>query len=82
MKKIVYSVAILSGTIIGVGLFALPYITVKAGVWLVLGYFVLLSLIAYLVHYLFAELALHTPDFKRLPGFAQIYLGSWGKRIA
>ena len=25
---------------------------------------------------------MRTPDFKRLPGFAKIYLGAWGERIA
>jgi amino acid permease len=30
----------------------------------------------------YGELALRTPDFKRLPGFAKIYLGNWGKNVA
>ena len=34
------------------------------------------------VHLLFGELALKTPDFKRLPGFAKLYLGNWGQGLA
>ncbi len=82
MKKIFYSIAILSGTIIGVGLFALPNVTMRAGIWPVMGFFLLLGVIAYYVHYLFAEVALHTPDYKRMPGFAHIYLGNIGRKVA
>ena len=81
-KKIVYAVAILSGTIIGVGLFSLPYITSKVGFWVMLGYFLVLGTLVIIVHLFFGELSLKTPDFKRLPGFAKIYLGNWGKNIA
>ncbi len=81
-SKLVYAVSTLAGTIIGVGLFGLPYVTLKAGFWVVLGYFFVLTALVILVHSFFGELALKTPDFKRLPGFAKIYLGNWGKTIA
>ncbi len=45
-------------------------------------YFVLLGLLAFLIHWMFAEVALLTPDFLRLPGYANVYLGNWGKRIS
>jgi tyrosine-specific transport protein len=80
--KLVYAIATLSGTIIGVGLFSLPYITSKVGFWVMLGYFLVLGALVILIHSFFGELALKTPDFKRLPGFAKIYLGNWGERIA
>lgn len=47
-----------------------------------LGYFLALGGLVILVHYLFGEVALKTPDFLRLPGYAQIHLGNWGKRAA
>ena len=80
--KLIYAIATLSGTIIGVGLFALPYITFKVGFWMILGYFLVLGALVILLHLFFGELALKTPDFKRLPGFAKIYLGNWGKIAA
>ena len=75
MSKFIYGVSILSGTIIGIGLFALPFVALKSGIMVLLFYFLLIGPIAILVHYFFAELAIHTPDFKRLPGFVRIYLG-------
>ena len=80
--KLIYAIATLSGTIIGVGLFALPYITLKVGFWVMLCYFLVLGALVILIHSFFGELALKTPDYKRLPGFAKIYLGSWGEKIA
>ena len=35
-----------------------------------------------MIHLFFGELSLKTPDFKRLPGFAKIYLGSGAEKIA
>ena len=80
--KLIYAIATLSGTIIGVGLFALPYVTLKVGFWVILGYFLVLGALVILIHSFFGELALKTPDFKRLPGFAKFHLGNWGERIA
>lgn len=80
--KLIYAIATLSGTIIGVGFFALPYVTLKVGFPVILGYFLILGTLVILIHQFFGELALKTPDFKRLPGFASYYLGEWGERVA
>jgi len=82
MSKSIYAIATLSGTIIGVGFFALPYITSKVGFWIMLGYFLILGILVTLVHLFFGELSLRTPDLKRFPGFAKFHLGNWGERIA
>lgn len=80
--RLIYAIATLSGTIIGVGFFALPYITLKVGFWVILGYFLVLGSLVILVHQFFGEVALKTPDLKRLPGFAKFHLGKWGEKIA
>lgn len=80
--KLIYGVSTISGTIIGVGFFALPYITSKVGTFVMLGYFLVLGILVLAMHLIYGELALRAPDFKRLPGFAQFYLGLSGKRIA
>jgi len=77
-----YAIATLSGTIIGAGLFALPYITLRVGFWMVLAYFLILGSLITIIHLFFGELSLKTPDFKRLPSFAKIYLGNWGQTVA
>lgn len=82
MNKSILGIVILSGAIIGVGFFSLPYITLQSGFLVVLAYFLFFSPIIILIHQLYGELAIATPDYKRLPGFAQIYLGKWGKNLA
>lgn len=81
-KTFIYAVSVLSGTIIGVGLFSLPYITAKVGFWVMAGYFLVLGFLVILVHLFFGEVALKTPNFKRFPGFAEIHLGDWGRNVA
>lgn len=82
MSKTILAISTLSGTIIGVGFFSLPYITSKVGIWVMLVYFLVLGGLVILIHQFFGELSLRTPDFKRLPGFAKIYLGSKGEIVA
>jgi tyrosine-specific transport protein len=82
MKEIILAIATLSGTIIGVGIFSLPYLTLLSGFWTILGYFLVLGIVSILIHLFFGELALKTEDYKRFPGFAKIYLGKWGEKIA
>lgn len=81
-NKAILAVSTLSGTIIGVGLFSLPYITARVGFWIMLGYFLFLGTIVIIIHQLFGELSLRTPDFKRLPGFAGFHLGNLAEKIA
>ncbi len=82
MLRIAYAFSIISGTIIGAGLFALPYLTLKTNPWVMAAYFVVLGAVAIAVHYFFAEAALKTPDFMRLPGFVRHHLGKRGYKIA
>ncbi len=69
------ALAVFAGTIIGVGIFGLPYVALKAGFPVVLFYFFLLACIAAAIHLMYAEVSLGTTGLKRLPGFAQEYLG-------
>jgi len=81
-KKYVYPVAVMAGGIIGVGFFSLPYVASKVGIWLMLFYFLLLLSVVLVIHLIFAEISLRTPDFKRFPGFAKHYLGKKGELVA
>ncbi len=80
--KFIYSVAILSGTIIGAGIFALPYLAKEVGLLNMMIYLFALSGVAVAVHLFFGDLSKRTPDFLRLPGFAEIHLGGWAKKIS
>ena len=82
LKNYIYPIATLSGSIIGVGFFALPYITLKVGIWLMLAYFLVLGFLVILIHLMYGQIALKTPDFKRLPGFVGFHLGKWFGRLS
>lgn len=81
-KKFIYALSTITAATIGAGIFSLPFITLKAGFWTMIGYFVVLGGLAILIHLFYGELVLKTPDYKRLPGFAKLYLGKWGEKIA
>jgi len=81
-KKFIYALCTLSGTIIGVGLFSLPYITSQVGIWTMLVYFLFLGFLTIVIHLLFGEVAIATPDFLRFPGFARIHLGKLAEKIS
>lgn len=82
MKKIILPIATLAGTIIGVGLFSLPYAASKVGLPIMIGWFVLLGILVIIVHLFYAEVALNTPDFKRFPGFVSYHLGKRWQKLA
>ncbi|MFA5878014.1 MAG: aromatic amino acid transport family protein [Candidatus Staskawiczbacteria bacterium] len=81
-SKYILAVATFSGTVIGVGIFSLPYIATKVGMWVMLAYLLVLTGLVILIHLIFSEVALQTPDFLRLPGYSKIYLGNWGRAVA
>jgi len=81
-RKIISASAVLAGTVIGVGLFSLPYIASKVGILLMALYFVAIGGVSLLIHLFFGEISLKAPDFKRLPGFAKIYLGPKAEKIS
>jgi len=82
LKNPILAVSMLSGTIIGVGFFSLPYITSKAGIWTMLGYFFVLGPLSILIHSLFGKVALATPDFFRFPSYVRIHLGKVAEKFA
>ncbi len=81
-KNYIYPIAVFSGGMIGVGFLALPYVAMKAGIWLMLLYFLVLTALVAAINLIFCEISLKTPDFKRFPGFVGHYLGKWPQFFA
>jgi len=81
-KNYIYPIAVMAGSIVGVGFLALPYITLQVGIWVMLCYFVVLTALIVCLHVIFAHISLRTPDFKRMPGFVGFYLGPWAEAVA
>ena len=82
MKDFLKALAVFIGTIIGVGIFALPYVASKAGFFIILFYFLLISGIAIVVHLIFGEICLGTKGLHRLPGYVEKYLGAGWKNLS
>ncbi len=81
-KRFIYAYSIFVGTIIGVGLFGLPYVGSRAGYPLLLFYLIVVGAFAVTINFFYATISAHTKGLHRLPGYAKIYLGENGKRIA
>jgi amino acid permease len=79
MKSFILALAVLIGTIIGAGIFGLPYVVSKSGVIPSFFYFLVLGAVALLVQLLFGEIILRTDGKMRIIGYAQKYFGFTGK---
>lgn len=75
-KNIITPISLLVGSIVGAGIFALPFAFHKAGVIPTILYLVLFSLITALVHLLYADIIMRTQETRhQFPGYVRIYLG-------
>jgi len=68
---------LLSGTIIGAGVFSLPYVFNRAGINPGFFYLFVLGLAMTVVHLLYARLVLKTRGHHNFVGYARLYLGRW-----
>ncbi len=80
-KNYVSSIAILVSAVVGVGMFTLPYVGMKAGILTMIFYFLVLGGVQHWFHKLYAEIVLSTKKQHRLPGYAEKYLGIKSKRL-
>lgn len=83
-KKIEFAKALatFTGTIIGVGIFGLPYVAMKAGFFTVLIYFIFLAFITIVVNTLYGEVVCDTHKVARTPGYVEEYIGAKPKKIS
>lgn len=72
---LVKSIAVFLGTVIGVGIFSLPFVSMKAGFFIASAYLFLMAFVLYKTHCLYAEIAFSESGYHRLPGYAEKYLG-------
>ncbi|MBU4257370.1 hypothetical protein KKC04_03080 [Patescibacteria group bacterium] len=80
-KNYFHAIATMVGTIIGVGIFVIPYVISKSGIILLFVYLPLLGIVQYFLHKLYAEIILSTEERHRLPGYVEKYFGGRGKKI-
>jgi len=81
-SKLLFAIATLTGTIIGVGVFSIPYVMFKIGFLPGIFYLLILTVITILLHLIYGEIILRTKAICRLPGYAKNYLGEAGGNFA
>ena len=82
MYKKLLAISTLSGTVIGVGLFGLPYVTAQVGFLPMLFYFLVLTILIVNIDLMYGEIAARTKSNHRLIGYSAIYLGRGAKTIS
>jgi len=80
-NRFLLGLATLVGTIVGAGIFGLPYVVAQSGVVPGLFYFLLLGGVVLLLHLMFGEIILRTQGKHRLIGYASLYMGGWAKKL-
>jgi len=78
-KKFVLALAVLIGTIVGAGIFGIPYTISKSGIIPGFFYFSILGLATLFSHLFFGEIVLRTKERYRLIGYSRKYLGKFGE---
>lgn len=79
MKNFIFALSVLMSTIVGVGMFALPYAGAQSGFLVGAIFLIILAIIMTLLHLFYGEIVSRTKEKHRLVGYAGYYLGKWGK---
>lgn len=76
-RHYLFSVSLLTGAIIGAGIFSLPFVFKTAGIPLSLFYLLLVLGIYIILHLMYADIIVRTDGEHRFPGLAKMYLGKY-----
>ncbi len=79
--KILLATATLVGTIVGAGILAIPYVVAQSGFLFGFIITIVLGLSFLLLNLMTGEIILRTKEQHQLTGYAEKYLGAWGKRL-
>ena len=80
-KRFFYAIATLVGTTIGAGVLGLPYVIAQAGIHIGIAAIIIIGVAIIMVNLYIGEIALRTKGNHQLTGYAQLYLGTNGKRL-
>lgn len=76
------SLGLMIGAIMGAGMFALPHVVARAGMFWGLVHLLFAFCVVTLIHVFYSVVVAATPGKHRLPGYARIYLGAMAERFA
>jgi tyrosine-specific transport protein len=80
-NSFVLALSTLVGTIIGAGIFGVPYVFSQSGFFVGTLHIVVVGIVVTLLHLFFGEIALRTKAKHRLIGYAELYVGSFAKKL-
>lgn len=81
-SKTFRAIAALVGTVIGAGIFGIPYVVSQIGFFPGVFYLSILGFLVLFLNLIYGEVILRTPGDHQLTGYGEIYLGKWGKTLA
>lgn len=74
-KKIIFAISTLVGTIVGVGMFGLPYVAAQVGFWPMIIYLCGGAVIVIAISLIYGAVIIGSDGKKRLPGYVKEYFG-------
>ncbi len=81
-RNFFYATAVLIGTIVGAGIFGIPFVVAQSGFLIGAIFLLVLTGITLLIHLIYGEIVCRTKEKHRLVGYAEHYLGNPGKIVA
>lgn len=81
VDKFLYSVATLVTTIVGIGIFGIPFSFVKAGFLTGILFLIGVFFVTLLINLMYGEIALRTQKYHQIIGYVDKYLGNSFKKI-
>ena len=80
-KPFLHATAILIGTMVGVGVFGIPFAFAKAGFWIGFLFLIGIGLATLFLYFIYGEVVLRTHQSHQMVGYTQFYLGNFWKRL-
>lgn len=80
-NKVFGAIAMLIGTVVGAGIFGIPYVVSRVGFTTGFFYLIILGIVIFITTLCYAEVILRTKKEHQMAGYAEKYLGKWGQRI-
>ena len=81
VRKTILAISTLIGTIVGAGIFGIPFVVMKSSFPIGLIHILILTIIMIIINLYLGEIALRTKQSHHLTGYAEKYLGNKGKLI-
>jgi len=80
-KQFLHASAVLIGTMVGVGVFGIPFAFAKAGFWIGFLFLIGIGLVTLFINFIYGEIILRTHQSHQMVGYTQFYLGNLWKRV-